>query len=155
MNNPKKLFLEEWLTIAILVVIATLVCAGVLSRYVFRWSFSFTEELTRYLMIWLTCVGFSAGFARGEIIQFQWPGNHSARRNIFFRRFGVLVGILFSLILLGSAIQNILLQWKYNQPTSVMGWPIVWVSAALPVAAALYLIRSIRGYRSLDNSERR
>jgi TRAP-type C4-dicarboxylate transport system permease small subunit len=151
-NSPKPLF-EEWLMAAILVILVVLVCAGVLSRYVFNWSFSFTEELTRYLLIWLACLGFSAGVARGETIQFQWPNKNSARLKTLLRWIGILTGSLFSLILLGSSIQNICLQWRYHQPTSVMGWPIVWVSVALPVAAILYLLRSIPRFRRNSNPE--
>jgi len=150
-KSPKK-YMEEWATIAILAILTLLVCTGVLSRYVFYWSFSFTEELTRYLLIWLTCLGFSAGYMRGEMIQFLWPGRHSEKRSAYFRWIGIVTGTLFSVILLFSSIQNSLLQWKYDQVTSVMGWPIVWVSAALPAGAILYLIRSFYGIWGSEKS---
>lgn len=147
MKNSPKLLFEEWLTAIILALLIVLVCAGVLSRYLFTWSLSFTEELTRYLLIWLSCLGFSAGVARGETIQFQWPARISNRFKALRRWVGILTGALFSLILLGSSIQNIHLQWRYDQMTSVMGWPIVWVSAALPVAAVFYFFRLLFQFR--------
>ena len=148
MNERKKFLFEEWLMAAILIVQVALVCAGVLSRYVFNWSLSFTEELTRYLLIWLTALGFSAGFARRETIGFRWPGKRPQWIETAFRWVGITIGVAFVVILLVSSLQMIRMQWRYEQQTSVMGWPIVWVSAALPIASLLFLIRMIPRFRA-------
>jgi len=147
MKKPKLLFEERFL-IVILIIQALLVCAGVLSRFVFNWSLSFTEEITRYSLIWLACLGLSAGCARDEMIGFKWPGRKSRLKAIIFLWIGRVAAGLFVLALLGSSIQMIKLQWDYNQLTSVMGWPIVWVSVALPVTAVLVLLRLIPKFQA-------
>ncbi|MBN2330062.1 MAG: TRAP transporter small permease [Candidatus Omnitrophica bacterium] len=153
MKNTQRYFMEEWLMAIILIVQVSLVCAGVLSRYVFNWSLSFTEELTRYLLIWLTCLGFPAGYARGEMIRFQWPGGRSGKMAAIRRWIGIGAGFVFAVVLLISSLQSVHLQWKYNQQTSVLGWPIIWVSLALPAAAVLFLIRMIPRFRAQADSD--
>ncbi len=149
-----KLFIEEWMMIGILVILVVLVCAGVLSRYVFGWSLSFTEEFTRYLLIWLTCLGFSASGAREDFIRFQWPENRPAWLVGILRWIGKSAAILFALVLLISSTQVIELQWRYDQRTSVMGWPILWVSLAFPLACFLFLWRMISRIRNVNRSGR-
>ncbi|MFB3787324.1 MAG: TRAP transporter small permease [bacterium] len=147
MKSGQRL-LEEWLLSVILTAQVALVCAGVLSRYFFSWSLSFTEELTRYLLIWLACLGLPACWARGEMIGFQWPGRRSPRteRALSWLRFGA--GWIFFAMLFYSAAQMIRLQWQYDQRTSVMGWPVVWVSLALPAASILFGIRAVQAIRN-------
>ena len=142
--------IEERILAVILVIQVTLVCAGILSRYFFNWSLSFTEELTRYLLIWLACLGLPACWARGEMIRFQWPGRRPGRtaQILIGIRFGA--GLIFFAMLFYSSLLMIRLQWQYNQRTSVMGWPIYWVSLALPAASILFLIRAIQVIRHRD-----
>jgi len=134
--KPGRL-LEERLLCLILALQTALVCVGVLSRYAFGWSLSFTEELTRYLLVWLACLGFSACWARGEMIGFEWPGRRSQRLTVWIARIRRGAVSLFFLLLLFSSWKMMALQWRYHQTTSVMGWPILWVSLALPTACVL------------------
>ena len=133
--------IEEKLLLAILVVQTLLICAGVLSRYAFAWSIAFTEEFTRYLLIWLACVGTPVCLARGEQIRFQWPARFQHRIPRLRRGVGALAVLFFTALLLYSSLQMIRLQVEYKQTTSVMGWTIVWVSAALPIFCGLYFYR--------------
>jgi len=56
--------LNQWLVIALMASMATLVFANVISRYVFSASMIWAEELTQYQMIWITYLG--AGLALRE-----------------------------------------------------------------------------------------
>ncbi|MBD3267763.1 TRAP transporter small permease subunit, partial [bacterium] len=66
-------YIEERFVMVLLAIQVLLIGLGVLSRYGFGWSFSFTEELTRYLLIWLACLGFPVCWARSEMIRFKMP----------------------------------------------------------------------------------
>ena len=48
---------NRWVLIVALAVMATLVFGNVVSRYLFNYSFSWVEELTRYMMIWVCFLG--------------------------------------------------------------------------------------------------
>lgn len=137
-----KKLLEERILVGILVAQLIFVCLGVLSRYVFNWSLSFTEELTRYLLIWLACLGFPACWARDEMIQFHspWPKPRWMQAALAYGKL-VLCGLY--LLVVGYAACRLIftIQVPFHQRTSVMNWPIVWVSAAFPVFCLLFLFR--------------
>jgi len=58
MNLPKKTIRIDHLVVAILLfAMAAIAFANVISRYVFNFSFSATEEITINLFVWLTVVG--------------------------------------------------------------------------------------------------
>ncbi len=132
---------EERLLVCIILIQVFFVCLGVLSRYAFGWSLSFTEELTRYLIVWLACLGFPACVARKEMIRFQWPWKKSSKFYLLTRYVSGAASVVFFIVLLVSSLKMILLQWRFEQKTSVMGWPILWVSIALPLCCVLYIYR--------------
>lgn len=139
--KPRYLF-EEYPLVLILVIQTVLVALGVLSRYVFGWPLSFTEELTRYLLAWLACLGFSACWKHQEMLAFQWPGKkENSRLAILFRIVSALVTMCFFIIVLVASFKMIHMQWKFEQTTSVMGWPIIWVSLAFPCGCVLLFYR--------------
>ena len=146
---------EERILAGILVIQVTLVGADILSRYFFNWSLSFTEELTRYLLIWLACLGLPACWARGEMIRFQWPGRQPGRTARILAGIRCGAGLIFFAMLFYSSLLMIRLQWQYNQRTSVMGWPVYWVSFALPVSSILFLFRAVQliRYRNTGDDE--
>ena len=143
-SSKRRLLLEEYALAAIILVQVVLVCLGVLSRYAFNWSLSFTEELTRYLLIWLACLGFPACCARRETIRFQYPGRKPRWFELTIRWVTLAASAVFFIVLLFTSLKMIHLQWRYDQTTSVMGWPIVWVSLSLPVTSLLYTIRMLQ-----------
>lgn len=150
MKKCERLLIEETILVLILVVLVALVCAGVLSRYLFNWSLSFTEELTRYLMIWLACLGVPACLARREMIHFQWPYRKSRWYAAVTWWSAMGMNIFFFVVLFYSSCKMIQLQWQYAVRTSVMGWPMVWVSLAFPVGALVFLIRLVMQWREIN-----
>ncbi len=55
----------EWLLAALGIVMAAIVAAQVFSRYVLNHSLFWSEELARYLLVWLTFLGASSAYRRG------------------------------------------------------------------------------------------
>ena len=56
--------LEEVLGASLLLIMATLAFANVLTRYVFQYPLAFTEELEVNALVWLTLFGTSSAFRR-------------------------------------------------------------------------------------------
>lgn len=138
---------EEYALIAVLAAQLALVCLGVASRYALSWQVSFTEEITRYLLVWLACLGTPACLARGEMIHFQWTGRMAEKWPRLRKRAVWLVSAAFFLVAGWASLQMTAMQWRYGQTTSVMGWPIVWAGAALPAVCGLYLFRLWQQWR--------
>ena len=66
MNNEKRIKLEELLVAIMVFVMATIAFINVLSRYIFHFSFAFTEEIEVNLFIWVTIIGIAIAFEKGS-----------------------------------------------------------------------------------------
>ncbi len=65
MKPNKKLRIDHLIAAALLFAMAFIAFANVISRYLFHFSFSATEEITINLFVWLTVVGSGIAFERG------------------------------------------------------------------------------------------
>lgn len=66
MKDPKhKIRIDHLIAAGLLFAMAAIAFANVLSRYLFNFSFSATEEITINLFVWLTVVGSGIAFERG------------------------------------------------------------------------------------------
>ena len=66
MKNPgKTIRIDHIIAAVLLFAMAAIAFANVISRYLFNFSFSATEEITINLFVWLTVVGSGIAFERG------------------------------------------------------------------------------------------
>ena len=121
---------------------ATLV--GQLSRFVLRDPSSVTEELARFLMIWVGLLG--ATYAVGQRL-------HPAvgRAHVWLARrlpLGGLAAALPRLVVAGFALlvlvvggtELVRLTFQLEQTSAAMGLPLGWVYAALPVSGVCLIL---------------
>lgn len=130
---------NRWVLILLLAVTAILVIVNVISRYVFLHSFTWVEELSRYLMIWTAFLG--AGVALrvgGHIAVDSLPEALPATGARWLR--ALIVGIVGSclVVLLWLGIEYA--QFGWEQETPVLGWSFGMVYLAIPIGAALMLV---------------
>lgn len=128
-----------------LVVIMTAMVLNVLwqvfSRYVLGAPSSFTDELARYLMIWLGVLG--AAYASGQRMHVAidiLPRRLSerAQRNLRYLSDGCIVLFcLFGLIFGGGRLVYVTL--KLEQYSPALGLPLAVVYLVLPLSGALIL----------------
>lgn len=57
-----------WLSAALLAFMSAIVFAELVARYVFNYSFTWIEELARYLLVWLTMIIGSSAIWRAELV---------------------------------------------------------------------------------------
>ena len=120
----------------------------VVARYVFDQPPIWTEELARRAMIWAGLLGATAAFrARAEPTLF--PGSVDVQGNLGFalaalRATGVLLLALpvlwFCFIGPGGGFTRSFLDRTANRPAEMLDVPMVWFTAAIPVAFVLILI---------------
>jgi len=65
MRPSKNLRIDHLIAAILLFAMAAIAFANVISRYLFHFSFSATEEITINLFVWLTVVGSGIAFERG------------------------------------------------------------------------------------------
>jgi TRAP-type C4-dicarboxylate transport system permease small subunit len=129
---------NRWVLVVLVAVMAALVIANVISRYVFLHSFTWVEEASRYLMIWTAFLG--AGLALrvgGHIAVDSLQQALPARGARALRALLVLVvgATLVALTWLGLEYA----QFGWEQETPVLGWSFGMVYLAIPIGALLML----------------
>lgn len=130
---------NRWALIALLAVMAVLVIANVISRYVFSYSFTWVEEATRYLMIWAAFLG--AGMALrvgGHIAIDTLPQSLPPAGARLLRSAIVVLLAATLLVMLWLGIEYA--QFAWEQETPVLGWSFGKVYLAMPIGAALMLL---------------
>jgi C4-dicarboxylate transporter, DctQ subunit len=134
--------LEEHIAGLLLLFIALFMFYQVLSRYLFHHSLSYAEEVVRYLFIWSSMLGISAAFLQKAHLSVNLLPLWFHKRFVRFHQWLILTGALFFAgLLVYHGTLSVILQWKTHQTSAALGWPIVWVTSAIPVGGVLILIR--------------
>lgn len=134
-----------------LVAICAIVFAGVFFRYFLHIGLGWTEELARYLQVWMTFVGATVAVKRWAHFQLTIVDQvipRAARR--FTRVFGILVVMTLAGIMIKHGFDITRVTW--NQSSPVLGWPIGYLYLMAPVCGVLmelyalqHLVRAWRG----------
>ncbi len=130
---------NRWVLVLLLAVMAALVAANVLSRYALNHSFPWVEELTRYMMVWLTFLGAGPALrVGGHIAVESLPAALPLRAAQALRAaITLLIGAtLVVMAWLGWAYAD----FAWEQESPVLNWSLGRIYLALPVGAVLALL---------------
>lgn len=140
----------EWLvgqlSIFLFGAMTVVVLIGVLFRYGFRVPLSWTEELSRYLMIWGASLAVSTGIKEDEHV-----GLTVVMDSIKIRSVRLLLHTVISLLVLGFLLVmayysvNIALESKYQIAQS-LGISMFLPTLAVPIAMVVAAVQLVLGY---------
>ena len=130
---------------ALLVSVCGLGLYQVVTRFVLSQPSSWTEELTRRLLIWMVALGCAAAFRQGALVSVDLLYNSTrgaARRGL--HAFIALVSLAFLGVLLWFGAD---IAWRIRHQTfSSLDLSIAWAYAALPVGALFSIVAVIANY---------
>ena len=136
--------LEEMLAATLLLVMATLAFANVLTRYVFEYPLAFTEELEVNALVWLTLFGTASAFRRRRHLRmlfFQDKFSEKAKRIINTVIALIGAGLFTTLGYLGY---KQILDERFLEITSEsLNFPQWLYTVCIPVGCALIVFRII------------
>ncbi|MEE4217854.1 MAG: TRAP transporter small permease [Xanthomonadales bacterium] len=117
----------------------------VISRYVFSSPSSWTEELARFLLIWISLLGAAYAFRSGMHLALDIiPRKLTARPALWLKNFTIVMIVVFSVSVLviggGSLVQ---LTWELKQYSAVLGLPMAYVYSVIPVSGLLISVYAI------------
>lgn len=118
------------------------VIAQVLARYIFAHPLPWSEELARYLMVWVACLAASEAYVKGShvgvsfIIDAMPPNMHK----IMILTIHVIVSGLMGIIVYQGFRLSFLLR---DQLSPALEIPMTWPYLAVPVGASLTLIQAL------------
>jgi TRAP-type C4-dicarboxylate transport system permease small subunit len=146
-TSALKRVLDRVLEAALFVSLSAMTLAvlwQVVSRFVLRDPSSITEELARFLMMWVGLLG--ATYAVGQGLHPSVGGVHFALSRVLplggltrgMPR--LLVGAFAALVLLAGGLELVRLTLELNQTSAALRLPLGWVYAVLPVSGLLLLL---------------
>lgn len=129
----------------LIVVFAVMVCSvvwQVLSRFVLGDASSFTEELARFCLIWLTILGaaYMVGL-KGHIamdLMYQKVSEENRRKMMTFVY--IIVALFALIVLLIGGGNLVYISLRLGQVSSALGIPLGVVYGIVPVSGALMLV---------------
>lgn len=139
--------IEDWLTVIVMALLASITFANVLVRYFTSQSFAWTEELSVFLMIVLALVAGSASVARNRQIRIEYfAENGSAKRQRALARFGALaVFVLFAIMAVLSS-RMVYDDIRFGETSPGIGIPAWWYSIWLPIMSVAIAGRALGLY---------
>jgi len=133
-----------WFSVAAMSVMLVVIFAQVISRYVFNWTPEWSEELARYLFVWVVFIGSALIMGESGHLAVQFVPNH-------FK--GTATGRLLEIVINFSGYVFILILFTQGaKMTRVMTFqmspgmeiPMSWVYAVIPLSSALMLLYLVK-----------
>lgn len=121
-------------------IIIILISLQVITRYVFKHPLSWSEELTRYFLIWLVMIGAVMGLSNKEHIKIEtFVHLLSPKSQKLFYLFSDLIIIFVLSVLLFYGYSFALLNRSQYSP-SMSRMSLFWPFLAMPIGCGLMLI---------------
>lgn len=128
----------EFALAGMLVAICAIVFAGIFFRYFLHIGLGWTEELARFLQIWMTFVGATVGVKRWAHFQLalaqRWVPADFIR---YLRMLAIAAVMVLAAILVKYGTDITRVTW--NQSSPMLGWPIGYLYLIAPVSGVLML----------------
>lgn len=131
---------EEWFILFALAIMGIVLTMQVFARYVMNYSLIWSEELARYIFVWITFIGAGYGIKNGVHIKME----------LFYNKFPSVVQKLVTIITNIIAIFCFSCVIPYgikftisqqNIASSAMGIPMNYVFAAVPIGCSIIVIK--------------
>ena len=149
---------EEVVCVVVFTVMTLIAFGNILSRYMFKYSFAFTEELVVSLFVWLTLLGAAAAFRYGSHLGFTVLANMMPpiMRQVQVWFCYALTTILF-VVLIYFSIKQVSYEISFDIKSMGVGIPQWYYTIGMPVWSLLVLYRIFQGAhtasKKIPNSE--
>ncbi len=124
-----------------LFIMAISVFLGIFFRYILLSPLSWSEELARYLMIWLAFLSSGIALKKGEHIGVEYLINKLPYKILICLSLGIKILIFFFLcIVTREGFSLLLFIFGTGQTTAALGILTAWVYMAVPVGTLFMII---------------
>ena len=135
---------EEIILVVSYVVMLVILTVQVFTRYVLNYSFTWAEELARYVFIWQIWLGASYGVKKNRNIRIDvFTHKLSPKVGKVYEIIISLISMVFCAFLLYKGIQVVQMILKLKQLSGAMRLPMQYVYASVPVCCTLMLIHFV------------
>ena len=147
LNNLKNKIdaVLKWILVVIMAVMTTNVLWQVFSRFVLQNPSSFTDELARYLLVWVGILG--AGYVAGQkmhlaidLLSTKLEGRSKSYLEIFIES---CVFIFSLVVMVIGGIRLVFITLNLNQISAALQIPLGYVYLAVPISGLLMMFYSV------------
>lgn len=136
---------EGYVCVVTLLVMSVVIFWQVVCRYVLHGSLPWSEELSRYLLVWTAFLGGAYGVRLGahigvEAFTLLLPKKAQAVLHIFV----MICSVILCAIILRYGISIVGTQLAKHQLSPAMRIPMGYMYAAIPIGMAFFIIRYIQ-----------
>ncbi len=124
---------------ALMVAMVASVVWQVLSRYLFVVPAAWTEELARFLLIWIGMLGAAYAYRQGSHLGVDLLANKlaaPARQRLHHITHMVCLAFAAGVLVVGGG-SLVWMTWELKQYSAAMGLPIAYVYAVIPASGVL------------------
>lgn len=145
---------EEYFVVWTMAIMTILVFVQVVMRYVFSNSLSWSEELARFIFMWVSWIG--ASYAVRERAHFRvemFADMMKGEKRKWFEFIILFIWFAFSVFMAFIGTRLIIFLIETGQISAAMEIPMSWVYASVPVGCGLMALRLIVEIRKLLRGE--
>lgn len=143
---------EDWVSFVIFWVLAGVVFLQFFTRYILNDSLAWTEEIARYLLIWIAFIGAAISFRRGTHISVEVLHHFLPEKLVRPLRFTIdVMTVGFVALLCWFSVT--ITERMHIQVMTVIDWPMSIVYAGVGLGCVLMLLRSVQAF--IANAKRR
>ena len=138
--------IEKFVACVCVSVMAVLVFANVIARYVFNHSLAVSDEISTYLVVLMSFMGTAIAARRRAHLGLSIITDRvspRARLVINISMYGI--SALFCLLIVIFGVQMVISQYQMAQETATMQWPEWIYGSFVPVGAAFAAIAFLEG----------
>ncbi|MEL0604152.1 TRAP transporter small permease [Pseudoalteromonas undina] len=116
----------------------------VLTRFVLPQPSSFTEEVARFLLIWISLLGGAYAYREQSHLGFDLIVRNlsAAKAKVVFQVCCLLVAIFAITVLIIGGLNLVHITWTLGQHSAVLNLPMAGVYSVLPLSGLLFLLYS-------------
>ena len=126
----------------------------VITRFILPHPSSFTEELARFFLIWISLLGSAYAFHTHSHLGFDYLTKKMLRNAaVTTAKLGYVLVILFALgVLLIGGVNLTYITFLLNQESPVLGIPMGYVYLVVPISGLLFIIYGFLGLLEMKDA---
>lgn len=125
----------------------------VTTRYVLGAASSYTEEIARFLLIWIGLLGSAFAYRKNLHLAFDYFSDKvTGRRKKWLGYFiHILIAIFSFLVLVIGGSYLVILTWELNQVSAALQIKLAYVYSVLPLSGALIILYAVAFIRDIKH----
>lgn len=133
-----------WIMVTLMALLVIVVTWQVFTRYMLGEASSYSEEVARFLLIWIGLLGSAYAYKQNMHLAFDFFTNKARGLRKFWMDITIhlLVALFSAVVLVLGGFYLVQLTWEMNQLSASLQIPLAYVYTALPLSGLIIVFYS-------------